>query len=99
MIIEVTLKGTILDSFYDLPNALRTIPNQQAHLTTRQYVTDHVKHFRMAVSRYSSVSDLNRVEILFIHSLVIRHGNWPRISVGKKKCPPQTIKQSAQIRM
>ena len=36
---------------------------------------------------------------LSIHTYnIYRHGNWPRISVGKK-CPPQQIKRSAQIRM
>ena len=32
----------------------------------------------------------------------LRHGNWPRIRgfpLEKKKCPPQKIKRSAQIRM
>ena len=35
-------------------------------------------------------------------SWIVRHGNWPRIrgfQLGKKKCPPQKIKQSAQIRI
>ena len=27
---------------------------------------------------------------------IFRHGNWPRISVGKNKCPPKKIKWSTE---